>query len=87
MYKIIFTKTAKKQLEKLSNVYLLRVERKLKELKENPFNVSNVKKLEGEDTMYRLRIADIRIVYNLDTKRILIEIIEIIKRNDAYKKR
>ena len=86
MYKIIFTKTAKKQLESLSNIYLVRIERKLKELQQNPFGVSNVKKLEGEEFLYRLRISDIRIIYSIDTKQILIEIIEIKKRNDIYKK-
>jgi mRNA interferase RelE/StbE len=87
MYKIVFTKTAKKQLENLSNVYFLRIERKLKELRQNPFQVSNVKKLEGEEAMYRLRISDIRIIYSIDTKQIIIDIIEIQKRNDVYKKR
>ena len=87
MYKIVFTKTAKKQLENLSNVYFLRIERKLKELRQNPFKLSNVKKLEGEEAMYRLRISDIRIIYSIDTKQIIIDIIEIQKRNDVYKKR
>lgn len=86
MYKILFTRLAKKQLQKISSVYLIRIETKLKELQQNPFTVSNVKKLEGSKTLYRLRIGDIRIIYNVNTKQILIEIIEIEKRNDVYKK-
>lgn len=86
MYKILFTRLAKKQLQKISSVYLIRIETKLKELQKDPFSVSNVKKLEGSKTLYRLRIGDIRIIYNVNTKQILIEIIEIEKRNDVYKK-
>ncbi len=86
MYKILFTRLAKKQLQKISSVYLIRIETKLKELQQNPFTVSNVKKLEGSKTLYRLKIGDIRIIYNVNTKQILIEIIEIEKRNDVYKK-
>ena len=73
-------------MQKISSVYLIRIETKLKELQQNPFTVSNVKKLEGSKTLYRLKIGDIRIIYNVNTKQILIEIIEIEKRNDVYKK-
>ncbi len=87
MYKVVFTKNAKKQLAKIADVYLIRIEEKLNDLAKNPFDLPNVKKLEGFKTLYRLRISDLRIIYDVNTKLILIEIIEIVKRNDVYKKR
>ena len=54
-------------------------------LRINPFFGRNIKKLKGEfKDVYRYRIGDYRLFYQVDEKQILIFIMDIVKRKDAY---
>jgi mRNA interferase RelE/StbE len=51
----------------------------------NPFFGKNIKKLKGEfNDVYRYRVGDYRLFYQVDEKQILIFIMDIGKRKDAY---
>ena len=55
-------------------------------LKANPFFGKNIKKLKGEyKDIYRFRIGNYRLFYKIDEKQSAIFIIDIEKRQDAYK--
>jgi mRNA interferase RelE/StbE len=55
-------------------------------LKNNPFFGGNIKKLKGEyREIYRFRIGNYRLFYKVDEKKSIIFIIDIEKRQDAYK--
>ena len=55
------------------------------QLRINPFFGKNIKKLKGEfKDVYRYRIGEYRLFYQVDEKQILIFIIYIAKRKDAY---
>jgi mRNA interferase RelE/StbE len=55
------------------------------QLKTNPFFGKNIKKLKGEfKDVYRYRIGEYRLFYQVDEKLILIFIMDIVKRKDAY---
>ena len=55
------------------------------QLRINPFFGKNIKKLKGEfKDIYRYRIGEYRLFYSVDGKKILIFIIDIMKRKDAY---
>jgi mRNA interferase RelE/StbE len=54
-------------------------------LKNNPFFGANIKKLKGDyREIYRFRIGDYRLFYKVDEKELIIFIINIEDRKDAY---
>ncbi len=55
------------------------------QLRISPFFGKNIKKLKGEfKDVYRYRIGEYRLFYQIDEKQILIFIMDIVKRKDAY---
>ena len=55
------------------------------QLRSNPFFGKNIKKLKDEfKDVYRYRIGEYRLFYHVDEKQILIFIMDIVKRKDAY---
>lgn len=55
------------------------------QLRINPFFGKNIKKLKGEfKDVYRYRIGEYRLFYQVSEKQILIFIMDIAKRKDAY---
>lgn len=55
------------------------------QLRINPFFGKNIKKLKGEfKDVYRYRIGEYRLFYSVDEKQILIFIMDLMKRKDAY---
>jgi len=57
------------------------------QLRENPFFGTNIKKLKGEfEGFYRYRLGDYRLFYTIENEKVLVVIIDIKKRDKAYKK-
>ena len=55
------------------------------QLRINPFFGKNIKKLKGEfKDAYRYRIGEYRLFYQVAEKQILIFIMDIVKKKDAY---
>lgn len=55
-------------------------------LRENPFFGPNIKKLKGEfKELYRFRIGDFRLFYKVSEETVIVFIIDIENRKDAYK--
>lgn len=55
------------------------------QLKANPFFGPNIKKLKGEfDQFYRFRIGYYRLFYKIDKEKVIVFVVKIKKRKDAY---
>lgn len=55
------------------------------QLRENPFYGANIKKLKGEfSNIYRYRVGKYRIFYSIEKNQLLVLMIEIQDRKDAY---
>ena len=55
------------------------------QLRLNPFFGNNIKKLKGEfEGIYRYRIGDYRLFYQIENDKVLIIILDIDDRKDAY---
>lgn len=55
------------------------------QLRDNPFFGKNIKKLKGElKDIYRYRIGEYRLFYLIDKKKIMIFIMDVVQRKDAY---
>lgn len=84
MYKITFSKNADKALRRMSRDVALNIANKIKELARNPHEMRNVKKLTNHPG-YRLRVGDWRVVYTLNDNELLIHVINVKTRGEAYK--
>lgn len=83
-YQIKIKPSAAKELEKLPRAIIPKIVTVINELAENPFP-QGVKKLTGFDRTYRIRVGEYRILYNLYDDILVIEIIRIRHRKDAYR--
>ncbi len=81
-YEIIWDEKSSESLNKLENFVARRILKKIKELKDNPFS-KDIKRLRGENS-FRLRIGDYRIIFEIETDKILI--LKIGHRKNIYQK-
>ena len=87
-YKIAETETFEKKIstQKYKFLYKKIIEYIYPILRENPYFGPNIKKLKGEyKEVYRYRIGDYRLFYKLSEETVIIFIIDIENRKDAYK--
>lgn len=83
MYKIEFTKKAEKHLLKLPMAYQERIRNRIDTLSENPLQG---KPLESDyKGLYSLRVWPYRIIYKILKQKLIIEVIEVKHRQNAYK--
>ena len=83
MYSIEFTRGAAKAVNRLPrNVHAL-VMQKIEGLARDPFGAANVKKLVGQPG-YRLRVGDWRVVYDVDSGRLVVRVLRIGARGGVY---
>lgn len=89
MFRVLVSKRAKKFLKCLDRKRREKVIKVLETLQLNPipFRLYDMKKLEGMENGYRIRIGNIRITYELFLNDFLIKVRYIGFRGGAYKKR
>lgn len=87
MYKIELRKKALKFIHKQDKIMQQRIKKSLLTLAEKPFdfNNKNIQKLTGYDKTYKIRMADIRIKYQIDGSKVLITVLDIDNRGQIYK--
>ena len=83
MYELRISQKAIKSLRKAPPEIGSRIRRKLDELKENPFKSPNIKKL-TKHPGFRLRVGDWRILYLVEERILVIQVISIGHRRDVY---
>ncbi|MEY4393112.1 MAG: hypothetical protein RL595_361 [Planctomycetota bacterium] len=85
-FRVVFVKSAKKEFEKLPAKIQAKTVDALKLLAENPYSeLLKVKKLKGADALYRIRLSDYRVVYEIHNDRLIILVIAIGHRGDVYR--
>ena len=88
-FRIAETRTFEKQLR--TNPEYQRIYRKIREyvypvLRDNPFFGPNIKHLRGElSEFYRYRIGDYRLFYTVDQEKVIVFVIRLDHRKDAYR--
>lgn len=84
MFDIEYSKQAVKFLKSLDKKLVLRIFNKIEKLKMEPIQHDS-KKVEGySEKLFRVRVGDYRILYEVDYKNEMIGIIKIDKRARAY---
>lgn len=84
MFRVEYLSGARKDLEKIDGQRQKRILLAIEELAKNPFGKSQVKKLVNSP-YYRLRVGDYRIIYDLQQTKLVILVIHIKKRSEAYR--
>jgi len=82
-YQLKIKKSAEKELANLPIEIILSIKDQMMELGNNPFP-SGYKKLKGFRNLYRIRIRTYRIIYSVEHNILVIEILKIAHRKDAY---
>ena len=85
-YQVLIKDSARKELAALSLPLQKRIDTRIRALSENP-RPSGVKKLAGDENLYRLRVGDYRIIYQIQDKALLVLVIKISHRREVYRKR
>lgn len=83
-YQVEVAPAAVRQIKKLTPDIQQRVTLKLEELAMKP-RPSGVVKLEGVDNLYRIRVGDLRIVYQIQDDLLLITVVKVAHRREVYK--
>ena len=83
MHSIEFTREAIKVLGKMPRNVRELVMQKIEGLARDPFSAANVKKLVGQPG-YRLRVGDWRVVYDVDSERLVVRVLRIGARGGVY---
>ena len=85
-YQVLIKDSARKELAALSLPLQKRIDTRIRALSENP-RPSGVKKLAGDENLYRLRVSDYRIIYQIQDKALLVLVIKLSHRREVYRKR
>lgn len=83
MFNVGYSNRAKKFLEKADKILVKRLIEKIEKLKKDPI-IPDTKKIEGSKGLFRVRVGDYRILYEIDHKNNLIGIVKIDKRPKIY---
>jgi mRNA interferase RelE/StbE len=84
MYRVVIGKSALKELGQIQKPFRLKIIEKIDELSINP-RPSGVRKLENANNSYRIRIGKYRVVYHIYDTQLLIDIVKIADRKEAYR--
>ena len=82
-FDVSYSNRAKKILRKADKVIVKRVIEKIEKLRENPV-IHDTKTVEGSKGLFRVRVGDYRILYEVDYKNNLLGIIKIDKKPRVY---
>ena len=83
-YRIEFARKAERDFKALSKPIQSRLARRIDLLAENPFP-QGIRKLAGEEDLYRLRVGNYRIIYQVQGRRLVVLIVGIGHRRDVYR--
>ena len=86
-YQVKFTKSARKEFQRLPDRIQGRVVEALSFLAEHPYTeLLQIKKLRGVDELYRIRIGDYRLVYIIEIDELIVIVIKIGHRREIYRR-
>jgi mRNA interferase RelE/StbE len=83
-YTIVFTRSARKELQALPQSIAERILDKVELLTSNP-RPPDCKKLQGASHLWRIRVGDYRVIYNVIDENQVVDILVIRHRKEAYR--
>jgi len=83
-YKTIFKPSVEKDLQNLPRATVARTMERIEALAANPFPPASVK-LSSSERLYRIRVGDYRIVYEVDPKANVVIVHHVRHRREVYR--
>ena len=83
LYKIVFARSARKELQGLSRGVAERILRKVELLASNP-RPSGSKKLCGHSSLWRIRVGEYRVIYSIDDSKRVVDVSVVRHRSEVY---
>ena len=83
-YQIEWKKSALRELKRLDRQVVPRLVATVESLSSQPLP-SGVSKLQGSQRTYRIRVGNYRVIYELYESRLVVEIVRVRHRKDAYR--
>jgi mRNA interferase RelE/StbE len=85
-YAVQFVRSAQKEFDRLPAKLRTKVTEALSLLSQHPYSeLLNVKRLKVGNQLYRIRLGDYRIVYEIRDEALVVVVIKIGHRSDVYK--
>jgi mRNA interferase RelE/StbE len=84
IYALRFESRVLKDLDRIPEKELVRIDKAIQALALQP-HPAGVKKLVGQENLYRVRQGDYRIIYTVDHKSRIVSILGVRNRRDAYR--
>ena len=85
-YAVQFVRSAQKEFDRLPAKLRASIAEALTLLSQNPYSeILRVKKLKGADALYRIRLGDYRVVYEIRNELLVVVVIKIGHRSDVYR--
>lgn len=84
MYSIQFLPAAARELKALPKKALVKIDKELLNLAENPHQHSSVTALQGYKGLFRLRVGDYRVIFKMENRQLLILVVKIGHRKEVY---
>jgi len=85
-YRVEFTRPALKEFGDLPRKAQERIAPRIDALAVTP-RPRGVEKLKGVDDQYRIRVGDYRVVYTIRDDRLIVTVVRVADRRDAYRRR
>jgi len=82
-YTLFVNPKIEKELSKIDNRMALKIRTSIRSLAKDP-RPKGVKKLQGSDKTYRIRVGDYRIIYEIYDSKVLILIVNVGHRKNIY---
>ena len=82
-YEVTFARSARRELERLALPLAARIISRIEELAQEP-RPRRARKLHGKQNLWRVRIGDYRIVYSVDDRQRVVDVVRIRHRREAY---
>jgi mRNA interferase RelE/StbE len=83
-YTVVLTQAAQRDLRALDRRTLQRVDQKIRALATNP-RPSGAEKLKGASDVYRVRVGDYRILYQIEDDRLIVAVVRVRHRREVYR--
>jgi mRNA interferase RelE/StbE len=84
-YKVVWKRSAHKELEKLPGTMILKIVRAVEQLGDDP-HPEGSKKIIGSDQAFRIRIGSYRVIHDVFENILTVQIVRVRHRKDAYRK-
>ena len=85
LFNIEWKASAKKELRKIDKTEITKILKAIELLENNPYP-TNHKKILGTEHIYRIKIGNYRVIYSVENQKLIIEIIRVRHRKEAYRK-